>query len=99
MLLHVNLNAGTATESLDYTILTDIATIPPTFSRRKRSDNIVEETVELIQIEADNTPNEGSETFSVQLMSASFLGFPLDVSDTELQYTIQDGRFVFLLIY
>ena len=52
--------------------------------------------MELIQIEADNTPDEGSETFSVQLMSASFLGFPLDVSDTELQYTIQDGRFVFL---
>ena len=67
---------------------------PPTGrKKRKRSDNTIEEIVGLIQIEADNTPGEGSDTFSVQLMSASFRGISLSISDTVLQYTIQDGMF------
>ena len=63
-------------------------------NKRKRSDNTIEEIVGLIQIEADNTPDEGSDTFSVQLMSASFRGISLSISGTVLQYTIQDGMFV-----
>ena len=69
--------------------------------RKKRTGNSVEQTVDLVQILADNTPREVSDTFSVQLMSASFGGTALGVSNTVLQYTIEDasGMFMFLNIY
>ena len=83
--------------------MTSTTTIAPTKSRKrkKRTGNSVEETVDLVQILADNIPREVSDTFSVQLMSASFGGTALGVSNTPLQYTIEDasGMFMFLNIY
>ena len=46
----------------------------------------------LVEILADNTPREGSETFTVQLTSASFDSSTiLSVSSTVLTYTIEDA--------
>ena len=84
----------TATVNEDYSILTTTTTISATIpgKRRKRTDSYIEDTVDLFDIIADNTPREGSETLSVELTSATFAGgTALAVSDTVLTYTIEDA--------
>ena len=74
--------------------MTSTTTIEPANvnKRRKRiAGNNVEQTVELVQIVADNTPREGQETFSVQLMDASFSGTALTVATNTIDYTIEDA--------